>query len=1050
MNVEFFIRRPIFSIVCALLIILIGAICLPTLPIEQYPSLAPPQVTVQTFYTGASAEVVESAVTTPLEQQINGVPGMKYITSTSANDGSCAINITFDVDRDVDVAAVDVQNRVAAVLPRLPNEVKQVGVNVTKSSGNFIMALGLYDERDHYDPIFISNYADRYVRDAVARVKGVGQVIIFGERKYAMRLWLDPLRMTTRGITPQDVVDALREQNIQVGAGQVGQSPAPAGQPYQISVRAVGRLADANEFADIVVKRGDAGDLVRLRDIGRAELGAEDYNSAFRFNGHQGIGVGVLQLSGANALDIDRRVITVLDDLAKSFPPGLKYRIAFDATDVVSRSIEEVIITLGGAILLVVLVMFLFLQGWRATVIPAITIPVSLIGTFAFVKIFGFSINTLTLFGLTLATGLVVDDAIVVIENIERFIVEKKMAPREAASAAMAEVASAVIATTLVLIAVFVPVAFFPGTTGVVYRQFSLTIAFSVALSAFNALTLTPALSAILLRAAPADGHAEESRFFKPVNRFLDALRAGYSRTLGTVTRRKAPTFVVMLLLLAAGWWLFTRVPTAFVPAEDQGYFFVILQAPEGSSLQYTDGVMKQAAEAIRKMPEVSNIFSVTGFSFGGSGANQGLLVMSLKDWKDRPRADQSVDAVIGRLRGALWNIPGAMIFPFAPPPINGVGTYGGFQYILEDRQGSTPAALAEALGAVMQEGGSRKELQGLFSSYTANDPQLIVTADRERAKTLGVPIDQVFTALQVMNGSAYVNDFDFANRAYRVYVQADSKFRSTAQRLGEYTVRAASGEMVPLESLVTIRQSTAPQTISHYNLFRSAEIDGSAAPGFSSGAAIKAMEQVSAKALPQGFAYEWTGLSKEELESGNQTLVIFALALVFVFLVLAAQYESFALPVIIMLGVPFGIIGALAAQWLRGLENDIFFQVGLVMLIGLSSKNAILIVEFAEQLREQGLSIYDAAMRAAAIRLRPILMTSLAFILGVVPLLVANGAGQASRHSLGTAVFGGMLVSTVLNLYFIPLLYVVVETFRERGGAHARERTSEALPGEV
>jgi HAE1 family hydrophobic/amphiphilic exporter-1 len=1045
MWVDFFIRRPIFSTVCSLIIILIGAICLPTLPIEQYPSLSPPQVTVQTFYTGASAEIVESAVTTPLEQQINGVEGMKYITSSSGNDGSCSITITFDNSRNVDVAAVDVQNRVAAVLPRLPNEVKQVGVNVTKSSGNFIMAIGLYADSDQYDTLFISNYADRYVRDALARVKGVGQVIIFGERKYAMRIWLDPGRMTARSITAGDVVDALREQNIQVGAGQVGQAPAPAGQPYQISVRAVGRLADANEFSDIVVKRAEGGDLVRIRDIGRVELGAEDYNSIFRFNGHKGVGIGVLQLSGANALDIDKKIITVLNGLSTSFPPGLKYRIAFDATDVVSRSIEEVVITLGGAILLVIAVMYLFLQSWRATIIPAVTIPVSLLGTFAFVKIFGFSINTLTLFGLTLATGLVVDDAIVVIENIERFIAEKRLSPREAASGAMAEVTSAVVATTLVLIAVFVPVAFFPGTTGIVYRQFSLTIAFSVALSAFNALTLTPALSALLLRLQETQ---HDRPFFRPVNRAIEATRRFYARTLQGVATHKVITVAVMLLLLGVGWLLFQRVPTGFVPEEDQGYFFVIVQAPQGAALEVTDAAMRRAAEELHKIPEIGNIFSVTGFSFAASGPNQGLLVMSMKDWKDRKRPDQSVEAVINRVRGPLWSIPGAMIFPFAPPPINGGSSFGGFAFIVEDRQGSTPAALAEAVGAVTQEASKHKELQGLFSGYTANDPQIIVTADRARAKSLGVGIDQLFSTLQVLMGSSYVNDFDLANRAYRVYVQADPKYRATAARIGQYNVRALNGQMVPLESLVKVREGTAPQTISHYNLFRSAEIDGSPAPGYSTGTAMQSMQQIAKKVLPQGFAYEWTGLSQEQIESGSQTVIIFALALVFVFLVLAAQYESFALPLIIMLGVPFGIIGALGAQWLRGLQNDIFFQVGLVMLIGLSSKNAILIVEFAEQLRAQGRTVVEAAVEAAAIRLRPILMTSLAFILGVMPLLLANGAGQASRHSLGTAVFGGMLVSTILNLYFIPVLYIIIETFRERSPRHAKEPAPAAETG--
>ncbi|MEO8215755.1 MAG: multidrug efflux RND transporter permease subunit [Acidobacteriota bacterium] len=1046
--IDFFIKRPIFATVCSLIIILVGAICIPSLPIEQYPTLAPPQVSISTFYNGASSEVVESAVTTPLEQQINGVEGMKYITSSSGNDGSSTVTVTFDSNRNVDEAAVDVQNRVAAVLPRLPNEVKQVGVNVSKSTGNFILAIGLYADKDQYDTLFMSNYADRYIRDSVSRVRGVGNVLIFGERKYAMRIWLDPGRMTARHITADDVVGALREQNIQVGAGQVGQSPAPKGQPYQISIRAIGRLADPEDFANVIVKKGEGGDLVRIRDIGRTELGAENYNTTFRFNGHTGIGMGVLQLSGANALTVDKQVLAVLKDLSKSFPPGLKYTVAFDATEAVSESVHEVVTTLLGAILLVVAVIFLFLQTGRSTIIPAITIPVSLIGTFAFVKIFGFSINTLTLFGLTLATGLVVDDAIVVIENIERFIAEKRMTPREAASAAMAEVSGAVVATTLVLIAVFVPVAFFPGTTGIVYRQFSLTIAFSVALSAFNALTLTPALSALLLRLQDTQ---HSGAFFRPVNRAIDGLRSFYSRSLRVVTSHKALAGVVMVVLLALGYWLFRHVPSSFVPAEDQGYFFVLIQAPEGSSLEVTDNVAKVAAAEIRKLPEIGNIFSVTGFSFGGSGANRGMLVMSMKPWSERTRPEQSVDGVINRLRGPLFNIPGALIFPFAPPAIQGVGSFGGFQFVVEDRQGSTPGALAEAVGGIVGESAQHKELQGLFSSFTANDPQLLVTADRDKAKSLGISIDQIFSTLQVLMGSSYVNDFDFANRAYRVYVQSDEKFRASARRIGQYNVRSDSGEMVPLESLVKVNETVSPQTISHYNLFRSAEIDGSAAPGFSTGSAMKIMEQIAGKVLPQGFAYEWTGLSQEEIESGRQTAVIFLLSLVFVFLVLSAQYESFVLPLIIMLGVPFGIVGALAAQASRGLQNDIFFQVGLVMLIGLSSKNAILIVEFAEQLREKGNSVVEAALEAAAIRLRPILMTSLAFILGVAPLLVASGAGKGSRHSLGTAVFGGMIVSTVLNLYFIPVLYIAVETMREgvTNRRRAKRESKAAMSGE-
>jgi HAE1 family hydrophobic/amphiphilic exporter-1 len=1025
MFADFFLKRPVFATVCALLIILAGAVSIPSLPIAQYPTLAPPQITVTSFYTGASSQVVESAVTTPLEQQINGVEGMRYLTSTSANDGSSAITATFEIDRDIDLAAVDIQNRVSIASGRLPNEVRTTGVTVAKSSTAFVLVAGMYAEHGEYDTLFMSNYVDVYLKDAIKRVKGVADVLIFAERKYSMRLWLDPVLLASRKVTAADVVAALREQNVQVAAGQVGQPPAPPGQAYQISVRAMGRLSEPAEFENVVVKARPDGTLVKLRDVGRAELGAENYGSNLTFNGIPAVGFAVFQLPSANALDVDRDVRAELLRLAKRFPPGLRYKVAFDTTTVVGESIREVLITLLEAIFFVIAVIFLFLQDWRTTVIPAITIPVSLVGAFAFVKLLGFSINTLTLFGITLATGLVVDDAIVVIENIQRHIQEEHSDALAAASAAMREVTGAVIATSLVLVSVFVPVAFFPGTTGLLYKQFSLTIAFSVALSAFNALTLTPALSALWL----GRGERPHGAFFRAVNRGIDGLTHGYHRALESFLRRRWVVVAVFLVGLGLTYWIFRLVPTGFVPDEDQGYFIVNIQAPAGASLEYTTRIAAQAQALVAKTPEVISVFSVTGFSFAGSAPNRGLMFASLKPLSQRKGAEHSAQAVVGRLFGQLLGMPGALVIPFEPPPIQGLGVFGGFQFEVLDQSGGTVEGLEAATHNLVAQAGKSPDLQGLFSGFTASDPQLLVKIDRDRAKSLGVSLGQITDTLQIFLGSVYVNDFDFNNRAYRVFAQAESRYRAQPKDIRQFYVRADSGMMVPLASLVTVSETTAPQVISHYNLFRSAEINGAAAPGKSSGQAIAAMEALAKRALPQGMGYEWSGQSLEEIRSGGQSLLLFGLGLLVVYLTLSAQYESFTLPFIILLAVPLALFGALAAQALRGLTDDVYCQIGLVMLIGLAAKNSILIVEFAEQLRAKGATIVEAAIEAARIRLRPILMTSFAFILGVLPLVFASGAGQASRHSVGTAVFGGMIVSTLLNLGIIPVLYVIVRT---------------------
>jgi len=1022
--VDFFIRRPVFATVCALMIILAGAISIPTLPIAELPDLAPPQVIVSSGYIGANAQTVESAVTIPLEQAINGVEGMKYITSTSGNNGTSQITVVFDITRNVDLASVDVQNRVNQALGRLPNEVKNTGIIITKQIGGFVFGAGVYSDSGQYDSLFLSNYLDVYVKNAVKRVKGVGDAIVFGERKYAMRLWLDPAKMAQRGLTATNVLSALQEQNVQVTAGQIGQPPSPEGQSFQISVRAIGRLSEASEFDNIILKTGNDGTLVRLKDVGHAELGAEDYGTILRFNGHDAVGLAVTQLPGANALDVDKAAKAELLRLSKDFPPGLKAAVAFDTTTVIGESIRDVLITLLQAIALVIIVIYVFLQDWRSTFIPAITIPVSLIGTFVFVKLLGFSINTLTLFGITLATGLVVDDAIVVIENVERHIKEGITEPHNAASVAMKEVTGAVIATSLVLVAVFVPVALFPGTTGILFRQFALTIAFSVSISTFNALTLTPALSAIFL------GHHREraqSRFFKLFN---DVFRAGtslYQRSVRQVLNWRAVSLVVFLALLGCTYLLYQRVPRAFLPADDQGYLMFVVQAPQGASLTYTRDICGKAEQVISRDPEIDGVFSIVGFGAAGSASNQAILYANLRPFEERKGDVHTAAAAIQRLRGSLSAISGALVVPFNPPAVFGLGQFGGFQYELEDLGRNSLQAISKTANTLVAKGNGSRDVTGLFTAFTANDPQYLVRIDREKAKSLQVPLSQVTNALQVYMGSVYVNDFDFNNRSYRVYVQAESRFRAEPKDIRQYYLRSDLGKMIPLDNLVTVEQTANPQVISHYNLFRSAEIDGSAAPGRSTGEGIAAMETLSKQVLPSGMKFEWSGLSLEEIESGGKALTLFALGLVVVFLTLAAQYESYVLPFIVLLAVPVALLGAIGTQALRGLQNDVYCQIGLVMLIGLASKNAILIVEFAEQLREQGFSIVDAAIEAARIRLRPILMTSLAFILGVVPLVLARGAGRAGRISVGTTVFGGMIAATTLNLLFIPVLYVTI-----------------------
>ncbi|MCS7031989.1 MAG: efflux RND transporter permease subunit [Gloeomargarita sp. SKYG116] len=1054
---NFFIRRPVFATVLSLVIVILGAASIPTLPVAQYPNVTPPQIVVTSRYVGANAEVVESTVTNILERELNGIQGVRYIKSTSANDGTSNIALTFELGRDQDIAANEVQNRVAAVRSRLPDVVNRTGIQVNKANSSFLLAIGLYAEpdetgKDRYDDIYLSNYADLYINDALKRIKGVESVQIFGERQYAMRIWLDPLKLAARNLTPQDVVRAIREQNLQVGAGQIGQPPVPEGQQYQYSVTARGRFQSAEEFGKLVLRTEPNGSLIRLQDVARVELGAENYSSVLRFTSedgvsHRGVGLGIRQELGSNALVVARQVKEKMQELQKSFPPGMKYEIAFDTTAFVEAGTKEVIVSLIMAIVLVVTIIFLFLQNWRSALITSIAIPVALVGTFIFVKVFGFSINTLTLFGLTLATGLVVDDAIVIVEDITKRIQEQRMAPLPAAMASMDALFGAVIATSVVLITVFIPVAFLPGTTGQLYRQFALTIAFSITISTFNAITLTPTLAALLIRPNQAPDHW----VFRTINHWITSLREQYGRLLPKLVQRKHWIVGIFALLLVATYGLYNLMPKAFLPEEDQGYFITVVRAPEGVSLEYTEKVLEKVENILKQRPEVRNIFAVGGFSFSGATPNVGIIFTTLRPWAERPRPEQSVSGIIGGFfppppRGLFpqfLSIKEATVVPFAPPAIPGVGNFGGFEFQLQDRIGLGFQTLGETLEQFLTAvrnfpSPNRPAVTRLRAEFSGNTPQIEVQVNRDRANALGVKITDIFDTLQTFLGSTYVNDFEQFQRTYRVYVQADGAFRANPESINQFYVRSSNNQMIPLGNLVTIRQITAPSVISHYNLFRAVEINGVASPGKSSGQAIQALETVAKQSLPRGFGFEWSGLSLEEVESAGQAVGIFALGVVFVFLTLAAQYENYVDPFIIMLTVPLAVLGALIAIFLRGLTVDVYTQIGFVMLIGMASKNAILIVEFANQLVAEGFSITKAAMEACQERLRPILMTALSTIIGAFPLWIATGAGAAARRSLGTCIVGGMGIASLLSLFVVPVLYIVIKNLEARFRKHS------------
>jgi multidrug efflux pump len=1035
--VNFFIDRPIFASVLAIVIVVAGAVAIPFLPIAMFPEITPPQVVVEATYPGASAEVVEQTVTTPIEQQVNGVENMIYMSSRSGSDGTMTLTVTFKVGTDIDIAAVNVQNRVAIAQAKLPQDVVRQGIRTTKQSPDLVEIVALTSPDGSRDELYLSNYATLQMVDVLARVPGVGQVTVFNGRDYGMRLWLRPDTLASLGLTAGDVADAVREQNLQAAAGQIGQPPAPRGQQFQYTVTTRGRLSTASEFEDIILRTRADGSILRVRDVGRVELGAQSYGGFGRVGGKPAALIGVFQLPNANALDVSRGVQAAVARLAPSFPSGVTHTRPYNTTEFVRVSIEEVVKTLLIAIGLVVLTVYVFLQDWRTTLIPTLTIPVSLVGTFAVISVFGFSINTLTLFGLVLAIGIVVDDAIVVVENTQRHLDEEGLAPREATRRATAEVVGPVIATALVLMAVFIPIAFLPGITGQLYRQFALTIAVSVALSALNALTLTPALCALLLRPT---GTARQRWLARVWNAAFARLTAGYDRTVQHIVRRAALAVVVLVVLTGATYMLVRTVPSGFAPTEDQGYLLVNVQLPDAASLERTDAVVRQIEQILLETEGVETVVAIGGRSFisGVNGPNVASLFPRLKPWSEREAPELHAAAILGRLRARLSEIQDAIVVVFPPPPIRGLSSGGGFQFQLQSVAGGSLQDIDATARQIMEAARQRPELATTFTAFRQGVPQLDAQVDRAKVKALGIPLSDVFTSLQIFLGSLYVNDFNAFGRVYRVQLQAEPSFRATPSDVARLYVRSQNGanghpgQMVPLSTLVTVKPITGPDTISHHNLYRSAEIAGDTAPGASSGQAIAVMRDLAQRFLPAGMAYEWSGLAFQEIEAGSWAGLVFALSALFVFLVLAAQYESWLVPLAVILAVPLGVLGSLAALWLSGLANDVYAQIGLALLIGLASKNAILIVEFAKERRERGLDVREAAREAARIRFRPILMTSFAFILGSLPLVVATGAGAASRHSIGTTVVGGMLAVTVLGVLLVPAFYVAAERLGE------------------
>lgn len=1037
---RFFIERPIFASVIAIIIVIAGLVAAKMLPIAQYPEIAPPTVTITTTYTGASAETLAKSVAAPIEEQLSGVERLLYFSSTSASTGVLTITATFEVGTNIDQATFNVNNRVQIALPRLPDEVRRNGVIVQKRSNDILLVAALNSPDRSRDTLFLSNYGSLNLVDDLKRLPGVGDVSVFGARDYSMRVWLKPDRMAQLGLTPTDVAAAIRAQNAQYAAGKVGAEPALEGQMLVYTVTARGRLVDPAEFGDILVRGGGSSGNIKLKDIARLELGAQNYDSVNSLNGSPAIGLAVFLQSGANALAVANAVRTRMVEAKKTFPKGVDYLIPFDTTRFVQSSIEEVVKTIFEAALLVVLVVYLFLQTWRATLIPMIAVPVSLIGTFAGLWLFGFSINTLTLFAMVLSIGIVVDDAIVVLENVERLMREQGMEAKEAAIEAMREVSGAIVAIVLVLCAVFVPVAFLGGIAGQLYKQFAVTVAISVVISGFTALTLTPALCAILLRKGD-----HGSRLFKPFNDGFARFTAGFLGGVSFALRRRLVSLLIFIGVLALAAWMFMRIPGSFVPSEDQGYVFSAITLPDGATLQRTGIAGEQLRKMVTTNPAIENMFVISGFDLigGGNKTNAATMFVPLKPWNDREATAQQVVGDISKKAATLRE---GIAFAFNPPAIRGLGSSGGFEVYVQGRGDADPKKLAavtqEFVGALQK----HPALQGINTFFRPSVPQILVEVDREKTLALGVPITDVFDALQSTMGALYVNDFNKFGRTYRVQIQADAAYRAKPEDLGNVYVRSAvSGQMVPLKAIIRTSSVVGAEQLDRYSGFIAAKIVGSGKPGISSGDAIRAVEEVAAKALPEGYAIAWTGQAYQEKRTGSASVFAFGFALVMVYLILAALYERWRLPAAVLLAVPFAIAGALGYVFLRGMENDIYFQIGLVVLIGLAAKNAILIVEFAQQGLLAGKPALEAAVDAARLRFRPIVMTSLAFVLGVVPLVFASGAGAAARRSMGTGVFGGMLAATFIATIFVPLFFTLFARRNTAGVTPAAKPEGEA-----
>ena len=1026
---HFFIRRPIFAAVMSIFIIILGGVGLGFLPVARYPDIAPPTIDVTANYPGATAETIAETVATPIEQEVNGVDNMLYLTSTSSSDGTMNLTVTFKSGADLDMSNVLVQNRVAIAEPKLPEEVRRLGVTVKKKSPDILVMVNLRSSKPSMDEAFLNNYATIRVRDEITRIDGVGEVTVFGAQ-YGMRVWMDPTRLRARGMTTNDIVAAIREQNVQVAAGEIGEPPAPAGQAFELTVATTGRLSDVKQFEDMVVKVGEGGSVVYLKDVATVQLGSQAYNLVSQLDGEPTSTFAVYQIPGTNAVAIVDNVRAKLEELSKSFPEGMDYVVSYDATDVIRASLSEVVVTLFITLALVVFTVYVFLQDVRATIIPAVTIPVALIGTFAILALLGFSLNILTLFGLVLVIGIVVDDAIVVVENCSRLLDEGKSA-KEAAKQSMIEVSGPVVATTLVLLAVFVPTVFMGGITGELFRQFAVTISIATVFSSVNALTLSPALCAILLRRRPEKPAVP----FRMFNAMLEWTTRVYGAIVNGAIRLAPLGIAVFVALVALAGWAFMKIPTGFVPQEDEGYFIVNVQLPDAASLERTLAVTARVNDIIEKVPGVDKVVMINGYSFIDSSRspNASGALVTLTPWDERPSAELSLGGIVRQVNAQLSEIQEALVFAFAPPSLPGVGIASGFTMQLQDRGGVGLEMLAEFANELSATGNAQSGITDMFTTFRANVPQLFLDIDREQVKNMGIPLQSVFDTLAAYLGSVYVNDFTFFGRIYQVRAQAEAQYRTKPADIEALDLRNPAGQMVPLGTVMSVKESFGPQTVTHFNIYPAARINGQAAEGYSSGDAMAMVEQMAKATLPPSIGAAWTDVSFQEKAAQGAASVIFLFSIIMVYLVLAAQYESWSVPLAVVLAVPTALLGAVAGVFARNFDNNVYTQIGIVLLIGLSAKTAILIVEFAKVQREEGRSIFDAALDAARLRFRAVLMTAFSFILGVIPLLIATGAGAASRQVLGTVVFAGMMVATVVGVIAVPMLYYVIQSLSER-----------------